>query len=287
METFFSKQLHFTNMILLVYSNQDTAGTNIARCILKRQVFTASNQTCHSRTVYTTNINQQLVTLVAITDEAVNAQNLPESFPNSSLIIFLSRHSSQSGKPTLSVHTPGNFAEAKLGGLADTLSVSPANAMHIALKALNQQKQQRNLCYEVSYECTHHGPSLNVPTMFVELGSTPTQWRDLHASDAVAQAVLEMIGSLNESSVPAVVGIGGPHYNQKFTKMALNNEAAFGHIVPKHAVSLLNIELLSQCIQKTAEKTSCVILDWKGIKSQDKPGLLSLLKETDLFVKKV
>lgn len=275
-------------MIVLAYSTKDLAGTNIARCILDHQAFTAADQTFQDNPVYNATINQQTVNLVALNGEAVNAQNLPDYFPSARLVIFISRHSSQSGKPTLSVHTPGNFAGAELGGLPCVLSVSPANAMHLALKALNQQKQERNLNYDVSYECTHHGPSLDVPTMFVELGSTPTQWSDLNASDAVAQAVIATIRKLNEaSSAPAVVGVGGPHYNQKFTKMALNNEVAFGHMIPKHAVSLLNIELLNQCIKKTSEKPRCVILDWKGVKSQDKPSLLAVLKRTGLPVKKV
>ena len=44
--------------------------------------------------------------------------------------------------------------------------------MRDALKALLHYKEELNLDYEVSYECTHHGPSLNVPAMFVELGSS-------------------------------------------------------------------------------------------------------------------
>ncbi len=274
-------------MILLVHSTQDIAGINIAKQILQRHTFTKTDQTFQDNPVYTAGINQQTVTFVTLTEEAVNAQNLPENFPNHNLIIFISRHSSQSGKPTLSVHTPGNFADAELGGLPKTLSVSPANAMHTALKALSRQKQEKQLNYEVSYECTHHGPSLNVPTMFVELGSSPTQWNDLDAADAVAQATLETIANFHNSTSPAVLGIGGTHYNQKFTKMALNDEAAFGHMIPKYAISTVDAPILKQCIQKTVEKIEYAILDWKGIKSQDKPNLLAALQETRLTIKKV
>ncbi len=49
------------------------------------------------------------------------------------------------------------------------------------------------LDYEVSYECTHHGPSLNVPAMFVELGSSEKQWNDSRAAEAVAHAAMEAI----------------------------------------------------------------------------------------------
>ncbi len=193
----------------------------------------------------------------------------------------------QAANQHLSVHTPGNFAEAGLGGLPRLLSVSPANAMRNALKALLHYREQLNLHYEVSYECTHHGPSLNVPAMFVELGSSPTQWGDLLAAEAVGHATLSAI--VNFSSLPssAVLGIGGTHYNHKFTLMGLVGEAAFGHMIPKYAINLIDSEMLSQCMVKTFEKVSLAILDWKGIKSEDKPNLLSALRDVGLPFKKV
>ena len=142
-------------------------------------------------------IEGKKVTLATLSEESVKAQDLPEKFPNAKLIVFISRHSSQSGKPTLSVHTPGNFGDAELGGLPKTLSVSPASAMQNALKALMHYKEALNLDYEVSFECTHHGPSLNVPTMFVELGSSPTQWSDLKAAEAVAHSAMSAIASFS------------------------------------------------------------------------------------------
>jgi D-aminoacyl-tRNA deacylase len=287
METFFSKQPDFTGMILLVYSTRDIAGRNIAKQIFNHVDFTKTGIIFQDNPVYSATINQQKVTFATLTEEAVNSQNLPESFPNHNLIIFLSRHSSQSGKPTLSVHTPGNYSKAELGGLPKNLSVSPANAMHAVLKALSRKKLERQLNYEVSYECTHHGPSLDVPTMFVELGSSPEQWNDLDAADAVAQATVEAIINLHSYNSPAVLGIGGTHYNQKFTNMALNDEAVFGHIIPKYAITQIDTELLNQCIQKTLEKIEYAILDWKGIRSQDKPNLLAALNETSLPIKKV
>ena len=75
------------------------------------------------------------------------------------------------------------------------------------------------LDYEVSYECTHHGPSLNVPTMFVELGSSPQQWSDTKAAEAVAKAAMQAIANFGVSEEKAALGIGGTHYNQQFTKM--------------------------------------------------------------------
>ncbi len=275
-------------MILLVHSNLDTAGVNIANSVLENYSFTKTAQTYQKNPVYTSEINGKHVSFLTLEQEAVNAQYLQEDYPNAKLVVFLSRHSSQNGKPTLSVHAPGNFGDAELGGLPKTLSVSPAQAMQNALKALLHYKETLNLfAYEVSFECTHHGPSLNVPTMFVELGSSPKQWSDLKAAQAVACSAMSAIENFKVPTSSAVLGIGGTHYNQRFTTMALIGEAAFGHMIPKYAIHLVDSQMLSQCVDKTLEKVPLAILDWKGIKGEDKPNLLQALEAVGLPYKKV
>lgn len=274
-------------MILLVASRKDTASLNIAKQILNHYPFSVTGETFQENPTFSADINEKKVTLIMLNDEAVNAQHLPDSFTNLSLIVFISRHSSTSGTPTLSVHTPGNLGEAKLGGLPKQVSVSPAIAMRNALKALMLFKEGMKLDYEVSYECTHHGPSLNVPTMFVELGSSPKQWRDSKAGEAVAHAAMSAIGKFGVIEKTAVLGIGGTHYNRRFTRLAVDGEAFFGHMIPKYAVPLVDAEMLRQCVEKTMEKVDCAILDWKGIKSTDKPQLLAALQEIELSYKKI
>lgn len=274
-------------MILLVASLKDVASLTITRQLLEHYPFKPTGQTFQGNPVYSTNVNKKEVNLIMLREEAVNAQYLTDRFPNPSLIVFISRHSSTSGKPTLSVHTPGNLHEAGLGGLPRCVSVAPAAAMHDALKALYFFKEGMKLDYEVSYECTHHGPSLNAPTMFVELGSSPRQWRDQQAAEAVAHAAMSAIGKFGVSEGKAVLGIGGTHYNERFTRMALDGEAIFGHIIPKYAVSTVDADMLRQCIEKTLEKVDYAVLDWKGIKSADKPQLLAALQKIELSYKKI
>jgi D-aminoacyl-tRNA deacylase len=269
-------------MILIAASNKDTAGVNIAKQILNRYPFSKTSYTFQENPVYHAEINGKQVRLVTLKEETVNAQNLPDHFTGLSLIVFISRHSSASGTPTLSVHTPGNFGAAELGGLPRKVSIAPATAMQNALKALMHFKKEMNLDYAVSYECTHHGPSLNVPTMFVELGSSAKQWSDLKAAEAVAHAAMTAIAKFNVSERAAVLGIGGPHYNQRFTQMALDGEAVFSHMIPKYAVPHVDAEILSQCVERTLEKVDSAIVDWKGVKGMDKPKLLAALQEIGL-----
>jgi D-aminoacyl-tRNA deacylase len=227
------------------------------------------------------------VKLIILSEESVRAQYLPESFSDVELVTFISKHSSESGTPTLSVHVPGNLGEAELGGLPRKVSVAPANAMREALKTLAKLKEEMDLNYEVSYECTHHGPSLDVPTMFVELGSSLAQWSDLRAADAVGRAAIEGVAEFGRPEMKAVLGIGGTHYNAKFTRMALQNDVAFGHMIPKYAVASIDEETLSHCVKRTYEPVDHAVLDWKGIKGEDKPRLVAMLGKIGLPFEKV
>jgi len=159
--------------------------------------------------------------------------------------------------------------------------------MKEALRTMMQFKKEMQLDYEISYECTHHGPSLDVPTMFAELGSSNKQWNDLEAAEVVAHAAMKTVSSFGESKFRAVLGIGGPHYNAKFTRKAMEDELAFGHIIPKYAVPYVDAEILRQCVDRTLEKVELAVLDWKGIKGEYKSKMIEMLKEVNVPFKKV
>lgn len=274
-------------MILVVASNKDPASLNIKEQILTHYRFNETAERFQENTVCTCQVNSKDIQLITLNQESIYAQDLTTFFTEPELVVFISRHSSMSGTPTLSVHTPGNLGEAELGGNPREVSVSPANAMRDALKTMVKKTEEMQLKYQVSYEGTHHGPSLNVPTMFAELGSSPAQWNDAAAAEAVAHAAMEAVSRFRSVSVETVLGIGGPHYNSKFTRIALKKEVAFGHMIPKHSLSQIDSEILQQCIKRTLEKVEHAFLDWKGIKGDDKPRVIEMLNETDLQIQKV
>jgi D-aminoacyl-tRNA deacylase len=268
---------------LFIASTKDTAGTNIAKQLIKQYNFQKQPETFHNNPTYTQTLHNQQTKLVFTNNEIIDTQFLENKTPPS-LIIFLSRHSSAKAIPTLSVHTPGNLAQAQFGGKPKTVSTAPAYAMKNALQEMAKQVNEQNLDYEVSYECTHHGPSLNLPSMFVELGSSPKQWKDLKAAQAVAHAAVA--ATSEPASCPVVLGIGGPHYNKKFTQLALTNQKAFGHVIPKYALGDVDVEIVKQCIEKTVETVDCAVLDWKGIKGEHKPKIVAALEALGLSSEK-
>jgi D-aminoacyl-tRNA deacylase len=120
--------------------------------------------------------------------------------------------------------------------------------------------------------------------MFAELGSSPEQWKDLKAAEAVAHAAISAV--MNHSKYQAVLGVGGPHYNARFTEIALSTPVAFGQIIPKYAVPQVDAEMVKQCIQRTLEKVNHAVFDWKGMRGPDRDRLAVALKELGVPVEK-
>jgi D-aminoacyl-tRNA deacylase len=233
--------------------------------------------------MYSKRIQDKEIKMIFINEEIILTQNIADHF-SPQLVIFVSRHSGVAGIPTLSVHTPGNLGNAEFGGLPKRVSICPANAMKNALLELARRKEENNLQYEVSYECTHHGPSLDVPAMFVELGSSLEQWKDLKAAEAVAHAAMAAISK--ESAYSVALGVGGPHYSEKFTKLALTTPKALGHIISKYTMPFVDAEMVKQCVRRTVEKVESAVFDWKSIKAADREKIITALKELNVPVER-
>ncbi|MDH5441415.1 MAG: hypothetical protein OEZ48_03300 [Candidatus Bathyarchaeota archaeon] len=272
-------------MILIAASNRDEAGKNIATKIIEIYEFKTHPEQFQENPVYERNIGDVKVRLAFVDEDSVHAQFVQDYF-EAELIIFVSRHSSLSKIPTLSVHTPGNLTdEAKFGGLPKRVSVSPASTMKDTLQDMVRMNNEMRLEYKVSYECTHHGPSLDIPTMFAELGSSPKQWRDLKAAEIVARAVVHAIQK--GSTYPAALGVGGPHYNEKLTRIALSTSIAFGHIIPKYTTHLIDASVVRQCVERTKEEVKSAVIDWKGIRAADRDRIVTVLRDMDIEIDRV
>jgi len=158
--------------------------------------------------------------------------------PRADAVVVLSRHASQSGRPTLTTHHTGNPTDsAALGGEPLRLAISAPPLSSLLLRLYRAEAENMGLLekYEVSLEATHHGPTGNKkPLVFIEIGSTPEEWRDRKAQEAMARAVARALEEPLPRCEPAA-GFGGTHYPRKFTMLHLEGETCFGHIIPKYA----------------------------------------------------
>ncbi|UCG68547.1 MAG: D-aminoacyl-tRNA deacylase, partial [Thermoplasmata archaeon] len=174
-------------------------------------------------------------------------------------IIFASRHTSESGKRSLTVHPIGNFGKAEFGGLKETLVPSSPHLMTEALRIL--RKKAKNLDYSVSFEATHHGPFLSTPTFFVEIGSEERAWQDKEAGRAIAETLLE----IRTPDYPVGLGVGGGHYVPRITDVALERKISFGHIIPTYALDIVSPEIAQKVLMAT-DKVKNVYFHKKHLK---------------------
>lgn len=159
-------------------------------------------------------------------------------------VVFLSKHRAASGKPTLTVHPIGNYGKADFGGRDGELVPADPSFLGGLLRALSLSAKK--LPFEVSYEVTHHGPFLNVPTTYVEIGSDETKWENEEAARAMAEALLNW----TPAEGPVVVGIGGGHYAPRFTEVTLAKKVRFGHMVAKHVLDGRTDEEVLEMVRK-------------------------------------
>lgn len=263
----------------------DVAGSKIASRIVSDYGLVEVEERVYKAPIFRRICGRKEITLVIVEGELVYLQDFP-LFASAELVIFVSRHQSRSGVPLLSVHAPGNLSLADFGGISNTVSIAPANAMRAALLEMDRQRTRLGMDkFHVYYEGTHHGPSLDVPTMFVEIGSTEKEWCSPEASEAVARAV--MSAATNEERVEAAVGLGGSHCNSRLTNHSLRSPIAFGHIIPSYAFDRLTPETITQCVEKTMENNPSLVLDWKGIDGKQREGLTKILDKLHYPVRRL
>ncbi|MCD6373098.1 MAG: D-aminoacyl-tRNA deacylase [Thermococcus sp.] len=195
------------------------------------------------------------------------------------IIAFASRHSSKQKLPALTVHVTGNWGKAMYGGSDEHLAVAEPRAMKLALLKMNELN---DLGWTVCYEATHHGPSeLNVPSFFIEIGSSEEEWVVDRAGEIISETIIHVLNNYEKADFPVALGIGGGHYAPKQTKRALETDLAFTHIAPKYAHPLKK-ELLLQAIERTNGKVDIIYVDWKGSKGETRQLARELAEELRL-----
>ncbi len=190
-------------------------------------------------------------------------------------VIFLSRHSSKADIKSLTVHPTGNFNGALLGGREKRLSMSDPGKMTSTLRAMNQIYSGST--FSVTFEATHHGPLLDMPNFFIEIGTTEAQWKDDEALDTVVQSIMSPV----KQGLPSYVGAGGGHYMPKVTRYAIENDVDVGHMISKHALEEISESMLLQSIEKTPNCKGFIV-DRKGVKSQAKQLISSISDQFSL-----
>lgn len=264
--------------VLIAASKLDPAGQNISQVLKRRRNFqpTGSDGILRSGDVLLKDVDSDGIYTESLgVNEKVDA------------VIFASRHRSEQGDPTLTVHSTGNCTgRAEFGGKPKSLAIAGPTRIRAALLALDAARETWKLNYAVSLEATHHGPTeLGIPILFVEIGSTEKQWNDQQAAEAVAEAIWTSATAPSQGTI--AVGFGGGHYCNKQCIALRKNGYAFGHILSKYFFEDYDEQVVRMAFDRTLGECRTALIDWKGIRGSDRAKLLAALKNMNIEIVRV
>ena len=223
-------------MRVLVASRIDPASMNIRDRLLEAGNWEKTNRTFRDAPVW----SRSETVLVEVAGPSIHDEQLDADLRATGLPImdvwFLSKHAAKSGTPSLTVHPIGNHATADFGGRPHALPPACPRDMGALLRRLKHYAKEAGLPHAVTYESTHHGPWMTFPTLWVEIGSEDSWYRDPKGGAVVAAAIDDVLAGGGRCAGPVLVGVGGGHYVPRATDIALAGKADFGHFLPTHCV---------------------------------------------------
>ena len=246
--------------ILIVSSTEDPASTNMKKCLLEHKDWEKYGKLFDHPVYHNKTIDSILVT---IDDRHIRHENIDREVSEALNIelhqlIVVSRHRSKTGEPTLTTHPLGNFGEARFGGRDKTFVTSSPKLMTTLLRLIKKHAAADNLYHQVSFEVTHHGPYVDIPAFFAEVGSIEEEWRKEPPAKAVADAIFELLSKYHSEDelpkdTPVLVGVGGGHYAPRFTDLVFEKNVAFGHMIPNYQIEagLIDKEILQKVFDAT------------------------------------
>jgi len=169
-------------------------------------------------------------------------------------VIFPSRHSASSGIPSLTLHYIGvphllDSEKPPFGG-ASGKAPPPNPRLASWFRLLNNKVNESDLegDFDVTLETTHHGPWLETPSLYIEIGSDESTWNREDAAHILADVIWEGLGLDGSSghgnwdsedvNHRAIICIGGGHYAPRHSALALRDGIWLGHILANYALPM-------------------------------------------------
>ena len=233
-------------MKLIVTSSEDPASMNIRARLLERPGWAEKGTFENHPIMSMDDFRMVQVDRIHLDEDYVDDRASAAIGEPVEVVIFASRHRAESRIPTLTVHPIGNYSAAEFGGKPGTLCRSSPQLMTSALRILSKKAQ--GMGFNVSFETTHHGPSVSAPAFYIEIGSYEELWGREDAGDAIASSIL----GISDEAHPVIVCAGGGHYAPRFTEVALSRKVAIGHMAANYALEALDERMIAQMAEKSA-----------------------------------
>lgn len=257
---------------LLVCSESDIPSVNMKNQLLSKRDWESLGK--HGNDAFL--LNEGTV-LMSTPDLHIRIEDLDDRISNAGLdvkeVIFMSRHSATSGEAALTVHPIGNYNENKFGGKERTLVKANPALMTDALRKISEYNDLEG--FKVCFEVTHHGPWLDRPTFFIEIGSDENNWGNTRAADILSDVLLNM----GPNDHITAVGVAGGHYAPRFTEVALGYKINFGHMLPGYQIEGKDDEEVIRMVKDACEAsdTKMIYLHRKSLKKPEERRISEMI----------
>ena len=167
-------------------------------------------------------------------------------------VIFPSRHAAKSGTPCLTLHPIGvpHLEINSVPEFGGQSGVAPPPSTRLApwWRLLNEKWLEQSIPeFSLSLEVTHHGPLLEVPCLFIEVGSTQEYWPHEEAAKLLSDVIWEGLGLTDTAEIgcwdaqrnhahPVLITLGGGHYAPKGNKLGSEEHVWLGHMLANHSI---------------------------------------------------
>ena len=174
-------------------------------------------------------------------------------------VIFPSRHSAASGRPSLTLHPIGVMQldvdeTPPFGGKAGD-APPPSTRLAAWWRELVHLAPETDFGqpFDTSLEVTHHGPWLEVPSLFIEVGSTDATWGHRGAAEFLAGIIHRGLGldggtgfghwdPVQNKDDLVLITLGGGHYAPRANLLTQHKSLFLGHMLATYALPFVQNE---------------------------------------------
>ena len=154
------------------------------------------------------------------------------------------------------------------------MKASPAE-MTDAIRRIHAYNRQEGV--QTCFEVTHHGPYLEKPTFYIEIGSDETHWGDLPSAEVLAQVISDIEP---HDEYLTLVGIGGGHYAPRFTEAVMSSKVNFGHRLPNYQLVGRDAEDVARMVRDAcvATGTDSVYIHRKSMRGPEEHRIADIVR---------
>tara|TARA_B100000945_G_C20418538_1_gene616485 strand:- start:1277 stop:2209 length:933 start_codon:yes stop_codon:yes gene_type:complete len=293
---------------LLLASNKDKASMNIYSEVLELNGWGDTQEYSHGRVTINSisDVELLLINQLHIWADGIDLKHQEITSSDVDEVLVLSRHVSSSETPAITLHAIGvpggapHGMKAESGGVNGKVS-PPSTRFAELFRTMKRVATDKKLDqkYDLTMETTHHGPLLDSPTLYLEIGSTEEQWSDKEAARVWAETISLCLGIEGEGirwdgCGDVMIGFGGGHYAPRHKAVISESDVWLGHILASYSLDFgksiegQDIPGVWQHSVKTAVESTRIAfpggnvfahLDRKSFKSWQRNAISQLLSE--------